>query len=669
MAHCTNCYGTSTVEPCDSVGCLSTNYGKCITYSGSNLFCQAGSIATFTFTGTAVAPTVDTTVTASATGGSGSDATFTVIRRAGETTYEVTLDDIGSGYEVSDELTIAGTDLGGTSTTNDITITVTTLQAVIANGQNLDVIIANLNSRLCLASEASPTGLDYTAFNYSCLREGGNLEGVGTAITTAQGFVEATAAALCSLNVRVSDVEVPGITVDSYFSSVLTSGTSTLVDILNAYGTAIGDINDKFTINSTATCGTFTNFTNFTTKPSSTASLGNWFDWVHSNMCTIYGEIDNYLVNTSNQFIDINTALFGAGTAFPSGETLYVDTSCLTGGSATDRVVSGLQLVTDQLCSLITTVGSTPNYTVNWNCFTAPYTSNSVFAAQGLGSFTNTTTLQAHLDQTAQAISALNIQFSSDFTVTNGTCGPVVSLTGGSSFTCAALASCNLNALGDVTYIGANPSVDEVLVRNSSGQWVNANVRFIVDNLKGGPNTYFATYNSGNTSVDININSSTTDKEPLVITPTPGSWLVSLGPSPHISSLPTLELNFATGIVHPYKNAGAVVTNNSGGNLTITNNSSISIYNVVDGNYLIAAAPANGEPLYFPVSVVEKTSTGSLNAVHNCLIKVHSQNTATFNSGSYSLIDLVNVKGADIVVANGNYLEVFFGGISWSTAQ
>jgi hypothetical protein len=661
MAHCTNCYGTSTVEPCDSVGCLSTNYGKCITYSGSNLFCQSGSIATFTFTGTAVAPTVDTTVTASATGGSGSDATFTVIRRAGETTYEVTLDDIGSSYEVSDELTIAGTDLGGTSPTNDITITVATLQAVIANGQNLDVIIANLNSRLCLASEASPSGLDYTAFNYSCLRVGGNLDGVGTAITTAEGFVEATAAALCSLNGRLDDAEIPGIVVDPYFSGSLTSGTSTDVDIFNAYGAAIGDI-DGF-IDMTSVNGNPCASYSFTTKPSS-SDVADYIDWVTNNTCGIYTTLKGLIDSNTSDIGDITTYITGSSSGtIPSS----VDTSCLTGGSATSSLEDATDLVISELCSLISTVGGTTNYTVNWNCFTAPYTSNSIFAAQGLGSFTNTTTLQTHLDQTAQALSALNIQFSSDFTVTNGTCGPVISLTGGSSFTCAALASCNLNSIGDVSYIGSSPSVNELLVRNSSGQWVNADLRFIVDNVKGASNSYFGIHNSGNNSIDVNIASSTTNKEVLVVTPTPGSWTVTLGPSPHISDLPTLELNYSTGIARTYNSAGAVITNSSGGNLTITNNSSINIYNVVDGDYLTAAAPTNGKPLYFPVSVVEKTSGGTLSAIHNCLIKIHSEATATFNSGSYSLIDLVNIKGSDIVVANGNYLEVYFGGISWST--
>ena len=552
MAHCTNCYGTNTTTPCDSVGCLSTNYGKCITYSGSNLYCAAGSIATFTFTGTAVSPTVSTTVTVSATGGSGTGATFVVTRTAGETTYTVTLEDAGSAYEVTDELTIAGTDLGGTSPTNDITITVATLAAVIANGDNLDVIISNLNQRLCLASEASPTGLDYTAFNYSCLREGGNLEGVGTVITTAQGFVEATAAALCALNVRVSDVEVPGITVDSYFSSTLTSGTSTLVEILNAYGEAIGDLNDKFTINTSATCGTFTNFTNFTTKPSSTASLGTWFDWVHSNMCTIYGEIDNYLTNTTNQFIDINTALFGLGTSFPSGETLYVDTSCLSGGSATDRVMTGLQLVTDELCSLITTVSglSTPSYTVDWSCFTTPYASNSVFGVQSLGSFTGTTTLQTHLDQIADALSNLNLNFSSEFTVTNSSCGPVISLAGGSTFTCSSLSSCSINNLGDVNASSATNG--QFLTYNSAaGEWQNTDVDVTINSSSS---NVTKTVTTSGTTFDLNISAAVSGTSYYYRTSSPGygNWTIATSSAypitkPSASGWPYLAITGSVG--------------------------------------------------------------------------------------------------------------------------
>ena len=62
-----------------------------------------------------------------ATGGAGSNAQFDVIRRFGS--YTVTVSSGGFNYDVNDVLTIAGTNLGGTSTTNDVTITVTQVDA------------------------------------------------------------------------------------------------------------------------------------------------------------------------------------------------------------------------------------------------------------------------------------------------------------------------------------------------------------------------------------------------------------------------------------------------------------------------------------------------------------------------------------------------------------
>lgn len=665
MANCTNCYGTNTVQPCDAVGCLSTNYGKCITYSGANLYCAAGSIATFTFTGTAISPTVSTTVTVSATGGSGTGATFDVTRTAGEVTYTVTLNNSGSAYEVTDELTIAGTDLGGTSPANDITITVATLAAVIANGDNLDVIISNLNNRLCLASESSPTGLDYTAFNYSCLREGGNLEGVGTVITTAQGFVEATAAALCALNVRVSDVEVPGIVVDSYFSGTLTSGTSTLVEILNAYGTAIGDLNDKFTINSTATCSAFTRFTNLTTKPSPTASLGTWFDWVYSNMCTIYGEIDNYFAEVETQLTDTHTLLYGISQPYPaSGKgNLYVDTSCLTGGSATMNLRDAGQLLTDELCSLITTVSglSTPSYTVDWSCFTAPYASNSIFGVQGLGSFTGTTTLQAHLDQIAEALSDLNIKFNaSDFTITSSTCGPVISLNAGATFSCSSLATCTLDNMADVAYntVAAN----QILYRDSTNTyWVNGTQTIKTKVHNGGSLGYSYSYNDF--SYDPVTGKLTAELElPIadsgILTqsssfPT-ASWVLSHATL--YTAFPRLKIIKSSNIVVPYVDAGFMMQNTSGSPIVFTNVSTIDIFSFTNNQF---KAP---DFTYIPVNVIEKDASAAYVRTHSLALRING------NSVNTEVIGLTNITGSDITIPAGYYLECYFAGLNWSTS-
>ena len=63
----------------------------------------------------------------SATGGTGTGAAFDVTRVGSK--YYVALNTAGSGYTRSDELTVAGTDLGGASTANDITVTVLSVDA------------------------------------------------------------------------------------------------------------------------------------------------------------------------------------------------------------------------------------------------------------------------------------------------------------------------------------------------------------------------------------------------------------------------------------------------------------------------------------------------------------------------------------------------------------
>lgn len=68
----------------------------------------------------------------SASGGSGSGATFTVEDTRGD--YAVTVLDGGTGYAPGNTLTILGTDIGGTSPANDITITVTAAGAGAVTG-------------------------------------------------------------------------------------------------------------------------------------------------------------------------------------------------------------------------------------------------------------------------------------------------------------------------------------------------------------------------------------------------------------------------------------------------------------------------------------------------------------------------------------------------------
>jgi hypothetical protein len=674
MSTCTTCYGTNTAQPCASVGCLSTNYAKCISYSGANLFCQQGSIATFTFTGVAVSSSVDVTVTASVTGGNGTDATFVVVRKAGETTYEVTLENQGAGYEVSDVLTIPGNLLGGATPANDVAITITGLTPVIANGSNLDSVIANLNNRLCLVSTQSPSGLDYTAFNYQCLRVGGNLESVGTPITTAQGFTEAVAAALCSLNTRVKSVEVPQIIVDSYFGGSIISGTSTLVQILNKYGEAIGDVNDSFTINSPHTCNTFTHLTNLTAKPSPTTSLGTWFDWVSTNLCNNYTILDGKITEQNTEHALINTFLYGINQPYPlSRGNNFVNTACLSGGSATSDVRTAVNLIATNLCSLTTQVNSlsNPTYTLGWSsCFSGTYPTNSLWGVQNistygfpLSGFLNTTTLQTHLDQIVKVLSNLNLKAGPGITLTNDGCGAIISAS--SSFNCSQLNSCTLNNLGDVN-IGV-PSDGSILLRNTiSNQWEDASMRLIVQYSNstfgsGGIDNYSYERASGQLR---NIN---TVKFPInseaQLQPDPGCPLFVQPLSEYSSSplnLPQIRKIQTSGLATPSKYTGFILTNNTVSPYTFANNTSIPVLNWINDSL----HPNNDIDILTTATI--KSSTGVFVGLAQVVVHI----VAIASAGpSFQLIRLKNRRGSsggDITLAPNESLEIFIGGFSWS---
>ena len=679
MSTCTTCYGTNTAQPCASVGCLSTNYAKCITYSGSNLFCQQGSIGTFTFTGTAVSSPTDVTVVASATGGNGTSSTFTVIRRAGKTTYEVTIANEGEGYEVSDVLTIPGNLLGGATPANDITITVTALTPVISFGNNLDEVIVNINNRLCLISQESPSGLDYTSFNYACLRVGGNLESVGTPITTAKQFTEAVASALCSLNIRVKDVEKPQIIVDTYFGGDIISGTSTLVQILNKYGEAIGDLNDKFTINSPHTCATFTHLTNLTAKPSSTASLGTWFDWVSTNLCNNFTILDAKITEQINEHTLINTFLYGVNQPYPvSRGNNFVNTLCLTGGVSQSNIRTAVNLLVTELCSLKTTVtnASTQNYTVTpVTCLNTPFPSNSVFGNNSnLAAVVGTTTLQGHLNQIYNVLSNLNIKFDSNFFDINvGSCGPEITFIGNANFNCALLASCTLNSIGDVNTPA--PQNNNLLYRNNSNptnpKWEAANLRVIFQD-QGNVFT-----GSTNTSYNFEYNSSSGSLQTTNPVKLPVISEASLIPSVFLpvgllieplteyagnpNNLPLIRKIQTSGLATPSRYTGFNLKNGTASVYTINNNATVSLFSWMNTNL------HPSQQIDIPITVIKKSSGGTFNGIFDIVLNIIPVSAGGATNELISLTNRRGSVGGAINIDPGEYLQIYIGGINWPT--
>ena len=82
--------------------------------------------------------TTDEYIATAHTGGTGSAATFDVTRNGEK--YYLAINAAGTGYTRLDELTIVGTDVGGATTLNDITITVTSVNSVTGAIVDFDFI-------------------------------------------------------------------------------------------------------------------------------------------------------------------------------------------------------------------------------------------------------------------------------------------------------------------------------------------------------------------------------------------------------------------------------------------------------------------------------------------------------------------------------------------------
>lgn len=465
MSHCENCYNTNTITPCATVGCLSTNYGKCVTYSGSPLYCATGGIGTVSFTGTAVPPLTDTSYTLSPTGGTGTGLSVKVTTTVGSTAYTVEILSVGSGYTVNDTITIVGASLGGATPTNNLVLTVTSLAALISSSSTMDDAITNLHQRLCTITS---TGLNYSGFNYACLRQGGALTGLGSAITTAQQFTEATAAALCSLNTRVSAVETPTFTVPSCISGI-TSGSSTLGAVLTAYGSKICTLNTNLDM-SGVNANPCSLYYSYTAKPTSN-NVADYINWITTNLCGVIID-NNTTFGTITTRID-NITRYITGTTSGSIPT-SIDTSCMSGGSSTSSLVNAVNLMISQICSLNTTVSG-----ISGGSFSLPWATNFGSTAYYGYTFnyTNTAdTLTNQLNKVVAVLGRLKLKLNaSHFTATSDSDGLNVSLNSSVIFSCSSLNSCSIDNLGDVTI--SSPSTYHGLFWNGSA-WVNKELIF-----------------------------------------------------------------------------------------------------------------------------------------------------------------------------------------------
>jgi hypothetical protein len=476
MGHCTDCYGTSTIAPCATVGCISTNYAKCITYSGVDLYCSLGAVGTLNSSGTAVVPGTTTVYTLGGTNlsGSGTGATFEVTRTAGSDAYTVKIANRGSGYAVGNQVKILGTSLGGATTANDLVITIATLNPVIPTGATLDAIITTFHNALC--SSVAGGGIDYSALSYSCLRQGGALTGLGTAITTESQFVTSASAALCALNTTMQDYDaqitlntiegsIPGLPGSYNLDQYLTSLTS-YVNSINAaldFGSITGN-----------PCVAYA----FTTKPTSTDSVADYFNWITTNMCGMYTSLNGNVTTVTTTANSLKTYISGAS-AVPAN----VNTSTLPGGSSTSTASVAINLLVSQVAALNAISATIPasTYALTWaSAFPGSYPANSAFKGQ-TWNYTNTAaSIQTQFDRIVSILSSLNIKFdATHFTVSTGSYGVSIALAPAYAFSAASLNTCYLNDLGDVN--SATPTNNHFLVRDVSGQWTNKSLNITIN--------------------------------------------------------------------------------------------------------------------------------------------------------------------------------------------
>jgi hypothetical protein len=633
MSTCNDCYGTNSITPCGSVGCISTNYAKCITYSGSDLFCATGAVKTFSSTGVAVAPVSLTEYTVSPTGGSGNSFSVKVTRTPGSIGYTVTLVSAGAGYTVNDLLTVAGASIGGSTPANNLTISVLSLVPLIANSDNLDTVIANLNSRICLAT---PSGLSYSGFSYGCLRVGGNLNSTGTSITTAQQFTEATAAALCSLNLRTIAVELPVFTVPGCIAGI-TSGVSTLSQVLTAYGSKLCTINANVDMTGVTSnpCISYA----FTTKPS-TDVISDYINWITTNMCGMHTLQNTNISTVTGTAADLKTYISGVS-AVPAS----INTSALSGGSSTSTLSAAAILFTSQIASLNSTVA-----TLAPGSLALTWTTNfgsSAYYGYTFGYTNSSTTLATQLGRVVDTLGRLKLKLNgSDFVATSDADGLNVSLASGVRFACSQLNSCSISALADVTT--SAPAIFHTLFWNGS-EFVNKELIFT---STGGTVTATRT----NNATDITVNLESTLSTPVRYNFTPVT--VTGATNGNSLSFPTTPgSGYLMGVLHEQMvSLNGSIRLTSTGSLTVTSGVAIDI----------AAAPVAIRPattIYLQAKVFVRGTTPFIEPTgsFDAMVSLDS-------SGVLRLIPYPTYPASSVVYATaGVNIEIVLGGLSYTT--
>lgn len=391
---------------------------------------------------------------------------FSVTRINGNANYQVTVTDRSNNYVVGESILIKGSQVGGSDGANDLTITVTSIQPQINTLDNLDVVIQNINSRLCSLFGSFS---DYSAFNFSCLKLGGALT-TGSSIQNEQQFVESASAAICAIDTRVLALEKPAMTVPACLS--LTSGTSTLSQILTEIGSKLcSSYNQSAVITGITTPAAC--FADFTAQPGSgTATATQWIQWILTNICTIKTALRTDIDALDTNVTNINNLLGTTYTLFNNSAAPF--SSGGHGGTTNQNMYATVGVLKNVLSTYhgyFTAMGANlraNSFAVSaWGgCFS------------GIGASTSAQTIETQLGWVVNALKSMNPTYNgSHFQVSATACGLNINLHPSAIFSPGMLSAADLDDLGDV--IITSPTDPSVLYWNGTA-WVDTPIDSIV---------------------------------------------------------------------------------------------------------------------------------------------------------------------------------------------
>ena len=203
---------TTAIRPIDFIVSVPALISQYFPYVDYTLASASQAITSLSTAGTAASGT-NSYYGIAATGGTGSGAVFFVKRTGG--VYTVTVENAGTGYTAADTLTILGTNVGGASPANDITITVNTVGTVTnmvfgsAPAVGLEINILRRNNRYNFISTATGTANSYYGSAVSCSSDG-YIFAIGASNTTVDGV--AASGSVDTWHVTVTEIVTNGIT-------------------------------------------------------------------------------------------------------------------------------------------------------------------------------------------------------------------------------------------------------------------------------------------------------------------------------------------------------------------------------------------------------------------------------------------------------------------------